>query len=123
MLAVSAAARRRATATAPLGILGGTRLAHFLVDLADALDIFSRLGMPQEAAEARVEVARAVAGEQRALAIDEAKAADEAFFTSASAFVMPVVEIDGAPIGAGTPGMITTRLRDIYLDEMRKHAI
>ena len=61
--------------------------------------------------------------EERPFTIDEAKAADEAFFTSASAFVMPVVEIDGAPIGAGTPGAITTRLRDIYLDEMRKHAI
>jgi DNA-binding CsgD family transcriptional regulator len=41
----------------------------------EALDLFSRLGMPHEAAEARIEVARAVAGEQRALAIDEAKAA------------------------------------------------
>ena len=41
----------------------------------EALDVFSRLGMPHEAAEARVEVARAVAREQRALAIDEAKAA------------------------------------------------
>ena len=45
-------------------------------DLArEALDVFSRLGMPHEAAEARIEVARAVAARQRALAIDEARAA------------------------------------------------
>ena len=43
----------------------------------EALDVFSRLGMPHEAAEARVEVARAIAAEQRALAIDEAKAAHD----------------------------------------------
>jgi len=35
--------------------------------------------MPHEAAEARVEVARAIAAEQRALAIDEAKAAHTTF--------------------------------------------
>ena len=45
----------------------------------EALDLFSRLGMPHEAAEARLEVARAVAGERRAHAIDEAKAALTAF--------------------------------------------
>jgi D-alanine transaminase len=69
------------------------------------------------AAEAQMEV------EERPFTIDEAKAADEAFFTSASAFVMPVVEIDGESIGAGTPGTVATRLREIYLDEMRKAAI
>ena len=55
--------------------------------------------------------------------IDEAKAADEAFITSASAFVMPVVEVDGAPIGTGTVGRVATRLREIYLEEMRKAAV
>ncbi len=69
------------------------------------------------AAEAQMEV------EERPFTIDEAKAADEAFFTSASAFVMPVVEIDGSAISGGKPGAVTTRLREIYLDEMRKHAI
>jgi D-alanine transaminase len=50
-------------------------------------------------------------------------AADEAFITSASAFVMPVVEIDGQPIGGGTPGPVAARLREIYLDEMRRAAV
>jgi D-alanine transaminase len=61
--------------------------------------------------------------EERAFTIDEAKAADEAFVTSASAFVMPVVEIDGTAIGTGKPGPVTARLREVYLDEMRKAAI
>jgi D-alanine transaminase len=61
--------------------------------------------------------------EERPFTLEEAQAADEAFFTSASAFVMPVVEIDGAPVGAGTPGPVATRLRGLYLDEMRKAAI
>ena len=61
--------------------------------------------------------------EERPFSIDEAKAADEAFITSASAFVMPVVELDGQAIGTGKPGSITARLREIYLDEMRKAAV
>ncbi|NKX45221.1 D-amino-acid transaminase [Roseicyclus persicicus] len=61
--------------------------------------------------------------EERPFTVDEAKAADEAFITSASAFVMPVVEIDGQAIGAGAPGPVTARLREIYLDEMRKAAV
>ncbi len=61
--------------------------------------------------------------EERAFTIDEAKAADEAFFTSASAFVMPVVEVDGATLGDGKPGPVTMRLREIYLEEARKAAV
>ena len=53
----------------------------------------------------------------------EAQQADEAFTTSASAFVMPVVEIDGVALGDGTPGKVAPRLREIYLDEMRKAAV
>ena len=69
------------------------------------------------AAEEQMEI------EERLFTIDEAKQADEAFTTSASAFVMPVVEIDGVALGDGTPGPIATRLREIYLDESRKMAI
>jgi D-alanine transaminase len=36
---------------------------------------------------------------------------------------MPVVEIDGAAIGTGKPGQVVARLREIYLEEMRKAAI
>ncbi len=61
--------------------------------------------------------------EERPFTIDEAKEADEAFITSASAFVMPVVEIDGAPVGSATPGPVAKRLREIYLEESRATAI
>ncbi|GGL57189.1 D-amino-acid transaminase [Wenxinia marina] len=61
--------------------------------------------------------------EERAFTIDEAKAADEAFITSASMFVMPVVEIDGDAVGSGAPGPVATRLREIYLEESRKVAV
>ena len=77
----------------------------------------TRAAVLRFAREAQMEV------EERAFSIDEAKAADEAFITSASMFVMPVVEIDGAKLGAGTVGPVATRLREIYLDEMRKAAI
>ncbi|NHX27796.1 D-amino acid aminotransferase, partial [Escherichia coli] len=61
--------------------------------------------------------------EERAFTVEEAQAADEAFITSASAFVMPVVEIDGAAIGDGAPGRVASRLREIYLEESIKAAI
>ncbi|MFT6533190.1 MAG: D-alanine transaminase [Limimaricola cinnabarinus] len=61
--------------------------------------------------------------EERAFTIEEAQDADEAFITSASTFVMPVVEIDGAQIGAGKPGRVASRLREIYIEESRKAAL
>ena len=61
--------------------------------------------------------------EERAFTLEEAKGADEAFITSASTFVMPVVEIDGAAVGTGAPGPVATRLREIYVEEMRKAAV
>ena len=61
--------------------------------------------------------------EERAFTVEEALAAEEAFVTSASAFVMPVVEIDGTQLGDGTPGPVARRLREIYIGEMRKRAI
>ena len=61
--------------------------------------------------------------EERPFSIEEAQAADEAFITAASTFVMPVVAIDGQTLGDGTPGPVARRLRAIYLDEGRKAAI
>ena len=61
--------------------------------------------------------------EQRPFSIQESLSADEAFVTSASAFVMPVVQIDGQPIGTGLPGPLTKKLRETYLARMRQSAI
>lgn len=57
--------------------------------------------------------------EERLIPVTEALEAAEAFYTSASAFVMPVVEIDGRVIGEGKPGPLTKRLRELYLDLAR----
>ena len=57
-----------------------------------------------------------IAVEERAFTLDEAYAAREAFVTSASIFVLPVVEIDGRCIGTGAPGPIARRLRTLYLE-------
>ena len=83
----------------------------------DILHGITRTAVLRFAAEAQFEV------EERPFTVDEAKAADEAFATAATIFVMPVVEIDGAPIGTGKPGPVATRLRELYIDEMRKAAV
>jgi D-alanine transaminase len=58
--------------------------------------------------------------EERAFTIDEAHAAREAFITSASQIVLPVVRIDGRPVGNGAPGLIATALRRDYHDHAEK---
>jgi len=83
----------------------------------DILHGITRAAVLRMAREAQMEV------EERPFTIAEAKQADEAFLTSASAFVMPVVEIDGVALGDGRPGRIATRLREIYLEEIRKTAV
>lgn len=83
----------------------------------DILHGITRAAVLRLAEEAQMQI------EERLFTIEEAKEADEAFTTSASAFVMPVVEIDGAQLGDGTPGPIAKRLREIYLEEARAKAI
>lgn len=48
-------------------------------------------------------------------------AADEAFLTSSVLTVVPIVKIDGQPIGDGKPGPVATALRQAYWDFIRKH--
>ena len=83
----------------------------------DILHGITRAAVLRFAAEAQMQV------EERSFTIAEAQDADEAFITSASAFVMPVVEIDGAAVGTGQVGPVATRLREIYLEESRKAAV
>ena len=49
--------------------------------------------------------------EERPFTVEEACQAREAFITSASQSVMPVVRIDGRPVGNGAPGLVATALR------------
>ncbi|KEO52982.1 D-amino-acid transaminase [Thioclava pacifica] len=83
----------------------------------DILHGITRASLLKYAAESQMEI------EERPFTIEEAQSADEAFYTSASAFVMPVVEVDGEAIGTGKVGPVAARLREIYLDESLKAAI
>lgn len=57
---------------------------------------------------------------ERAFTIDEAKTAREAFLTSTTGLVKPVIQIDGTDIGAGGIGPVTEKLLEHYLDHMLK---
>jgi D-alanine transaminase len=52
--------------------------------------------------------------EERAFTVNEAKTAREAFQTSAGGLVMPVVKIDGEPVGTGEAGEVALGLRQVY---------
>ena len=51
---------------------------------------------------------------ERPFTVAEAKAAREAFITSATSLVMPVVTIDGSPVGNGAPGLLSLKLRAAF---------
>ncbi len=61
--------------------------------------------------------------EERLFTLAEAHDAAEAFLTSASSFVMPVVSIDGQPVADGKPGPLTVKLRAHYFDMARATAV
>lgn len=68
----------------------------------------TRRTMLEVLAEAQIKVA------ERKFTVAEAKVAREAFLTSATGAAVPVVTIDGQPIGDGAPGPVTRRLQSLY---------
>ncbi len=58
--------------------------------------------------------------EERGFTVAEAKAAREAFFSSATTIAMPIVEIDGEPVANGHPGTVTLSLRQAFFDVAEK---
>ena len=60
--------------------------------------------------------------EQRLFSVKEALEADEAFLSSATTFVLPIIEIDGKQIGDGKPGKIAKKMREMYIDSALKVA-
>jgi len=68
----------------------------------------------------RLAALEGVSLEERPFSVAEALSAREAFLTAASAFVLPVVEIDGVGIGDGRPGPIARKFRELYIEEARK---
>ncbi len=57
--------------------------------------------------------------EERAFSIDEAKDAAEAFVSSSTLLIMPVIEIDGHKIGDGHPGERTGKIRQSYISAVQ----
>ena len=96
-------------------IKGNTIITRHLGN--EILHGITRAAVLRFAKEAQMQV------EERSFTIAEAQEADEAFITSASTFVMPVVEVDGVAVGTGAPGPVAARLREIYLEESRKVAV
>ena len=65
----------------------------------------------------RLAALEGVALEERPFSVAEALDAREAFMTAASAFVLPIIEIDSVPIGDGRPGPMANRFRALYIEE------
>ena len=62
----------------------------------------------------RIAAQAGIATVERPFTVDEAKAAREAFISSSSGFVLPVVTIDGQPVANGVPGSVAMRLGKLY---------
>jgi D-alanine transaminase len=59
---------------------------------------------------------------ERPFTVEEALAAREAFLTSTTSYVLPVVAIDGHKVGDGRPGRFGRRLREIYIEDYMARA-
>jgi D-alanine transaminase len=57
---------------------------------------------------------------ERPFSVEEAKRAKEAFITSATSIITPVIAIDGAPVAEGTPGPVAMKLRRLFRSAAEK---
>lgn len=55
---------------------------------------------------------------ERPFSVEEARRAREAFITSTTSWVIPIVKLDGKPVGTGKPGPVADRLRELYFGYM-----
>ena len=99
----------------------GTSSTAFILD-ADGCIVTQPLGhhiLPGVTRRAVLRLAegKGLAIEERPFTVIEAMGAREAFMSAASAFVLPVVEIDGAKIGDGRPGPVALEFRRLYIEE------
>jgi D-alanine transaminase len=84
---------------------------------ANILRGVTRLSLLDVAREAGLKV------EERPFTPDEARAAQEAFITGAGTLVLPVIAVDGKPVGDGVPGPVASRLRRLYIERAQASAI
>jgi D-alanine transaminase len=71
----------------------------------------------------RLAATQGVSLDERPFTVAEALRAREAFMTAASAFVLPVVEVDGVAVGDGRPGPVARAFRDLYIEEARNSGV
>jgi D-alanine transaminase len=84
---------------------------------ANILRGVTRLSLLDLAREAGLKV------EERPFTPDEARGAKEAFITGAGSLVLPVIAVDGKPVGDGAPGPVASRLRRLYIERAQATAI
>lgn len=84
---------------------------------ANILRGVTRLSLLDMAREAGMKV------EERPFTPDEARGAQEAFITGAGTLVLPVVAVDGKPVGNGVPGPVAATLRRLYIERAKATAI
>lgn len=58
--------------------------------------------------------------EERPFTLEEAENAQEIFISSATTFIWPVISLNGKPVGDGKPGVMTGKLREIYVRRARE---
>ncbi|MGE0152976.1 MAG: D-amino-acid transaminase [Reyranellaceae bacterium] len=80
------------------------------------LNGITRLAVIRLAKEAQMRIV------ERPFTVEEAQNAAEAFLTSTTSFVLPIVKIDGKEVGEGEPGRFATRLREYYTDWLEQVA-
>lgn len=108
-------------------IAEGASTTAWLVDAAGAV-VTRPKGpevLPGVTRETLIELARGEGLEvvERPFTPEEAAGASELFCTAASAFVTPVIRLDGQPVGEGGPGAVALRLRSLYLAQARNAAL
>jgi D-alanine transaminase len=93
-------------------VKGGTLITHPLS--AHILPGIARQSLLHLARQAQIPV------EERPFHLNEALAADEALLSSTTAPILPVVQIDAAPVGSGIPGPVTARLTELVHAEITR---
>jgi D-alanine transaminase len=84
---------------------------------ANILRGVTRLSLVDLAREAGLKV------EERPFTPEDALKAKEAFITGAGSLVLPVVSVDGKPVGDGAPGPVAMKLRRLYIERAKATAI
>jgi D-alanine transaminase len=97
---------------------GSSSTIHMIKDDVLVTRMLTREVLPGVTRATVFDVAReqGIEIQERAFSVEEALAADELFLTSASALVQGIVELDGHTIADGKVGVMTDRLRELYIE-------